>query len=140
MHRSTLPLSLSLLLAAPAAPIALGAPSGQPVRMVVLDVCVSEKSPARIEAELTTPLERELRDLPDLDSFASVSMEYGVTFMLQFTGGAKEAHRANTEEMAKRSPAGQALGVRYRAARLTPPHGDGYTPTWPCQDAPPPQA
>ncbi|OON64146.1 hypothetical protein B0920_12680 [Massilia sp. KIM] len=105
----------------------------------MLHICVLEKAPSRIEAELAAPLERELREVPGVGSFFSMSMEYGVIFELQFHGGAKEAHRAYVEETVMRSAAGRALGIRHRAVRLAPLDDKRFAPILPCRDAPPMQ-
>ena len=105
-----------------AAVTAQAAPS--PARVVLVEICVAEQEPERIEAELTSPLEKLLAKLPGVATFKSVTGHGAAQFDIHFKGGATEDDLASVVQELERSDAYRASQVLSRSARLGSPRPD----------------
>lgn len=99
-----------------AAVTAQGAPV--PARVVILEMCVAEREPERIEAELTSVLEKLLLKLPGVASFKTVTSHGSAQFEIHFKGDATEDDLASVVQEVERSDANRASRILSRSARL----------------------
>jgi hypothetical protein len=98
-----------------ALPVHAAAP---PTRVVIVELCVAEQEPERIEAALTSPLEPLLRKLPGVASFKTVTGHGAAQFEIHFAGGASDDDLASVVRELERSDAYRASQVLSRSARL----------------------
>ena len=110
-------LACSLLLGAGAG--AQGAAS--PAQVVVVELCVAEQSPERVEAAFTTPLEKLLLALPGVETLNSNTGYGRVVLEIHYKGGASEDDAASVAQAIDRSQA----GFQSRSVRLDRPRADG---------------
>lgn len=97
------------------------APSPQ---VVIFEMCVAEQVPERIEAALTSPLEKLLRTLPGVGIFKTVTGHGAAQFEIHFKGGATEDDLASVVQELERSDAYRASQVLSHSARLGDPRPD----------------
>ena len=95
-----------------------------PVRVVIVEMCVAEQEPERIEAELASPLEKLLRKLPGVASFKTITSHGAAHFEIHFKGGATEDDLASVVQEVERSDAYRASQVLSRSTRLGSPRPD----------------
>lgn len=89
-------------------------------RVVVVEMCVVEQSPERIEAALTTPLEKLLLRLPGVETLNSNTGHGRVTVEIHYKGGASEDDAASVTQAVDRSGA----DFLSRSVRLGSPRSD----------------
>ncbi len=98
-----------------------GAGAGTPdARVVVVQVCVAEQVPERIETALTTPVEKLLLGLPGVETLNSNTSHGSASFEIHFKGGATEDDAASVTLAVDRSKA----SFLARSVRLDKPRAD----------------
>ncbi|MCC2971716.1 hypothetical protein [Massilia sp. IC2-476] len=90
-------------------------------RVVVVELCVLEQSPERVEAALTTPLEKLLLRLPGVDTLNSNTGHGRVALEIHYKGGASEDDAASVTQAVDRS----GMNFLSSSVRLDSPRGDG---------------
>lgn len=114
-------LTASVLLCAAMPALADSAPE----RVVVLELCMAEQAPERVEAVLTNPVEKFLIGLPGVKTMNSITGHGGARFELHFEGGAGEDDAANVAQALERSEAGRGAVLLSRSVQLGRPLPDG---------------
>jgi hypothetical protein len=95
-------------------------PSGP--RVVVVQLCVVKQDPERVEAALTTPLEKRLLGLPGVETLNSNTGDDGAAFEIHFKGGASEDDAASVTLAVDRSD----VPFLSRSVRLDSTRADGF--------------
>lgn len=94
-------------------------------QVVILELCIAERSPERVEAVLTNPVEKFLIGLPGVKSMNSITGHGGTRFELHFKGGASEDDAASVAQALERSEAGRSPAILSRSVQLGRPLPDG---------------
>ena len=95
-----------------------------PAQVVIVEMCVAEQVPERIEAELTSPLQKLLRTLPGVCILKTVTGHGAAQFEIHFKGGATEDDLAIVVQEVERSDAYRASHILSRSSRLGSPRPD----------------
>jgi hypothetical protein len=95
-------------------------PSGP--RVVVVELCVVKQDPERVEAALTTPLEKRLLGLPGVETLNSNTHDEGAVLEIHFKEGASEDDAASVALAVDRSEA----PFLSRSVRLDSPRPDSF--------------
>jgi len=94
-------------------------------QVLVLQLCIAEQASERVEARVTTPLERVLQTLPRLTGMDAVSAHGGASFTLRFEDGPNEQDRKDVEDALARSRAKREMLVLSHSLQLATPRPDG---------------
>lgn len=100
-------------------------------RAVVLTLCVAGQHPDRIEAALTTPVERLLYGLPGVEGVYSMTSEGNARFTVHFRGEASEDDAASVALALERSEAGSEFPTLSRSVQLGQVGPEGFAPGLP---------
>lgn len=96
----------------------------QPEQVVVLELCVAEQAPERIEAALTNPIEKLLMGLPGVQTMNSITGHGGTRFEVHFEGGASKDNVASVAQALDRGTTG-GVAILSRSVQLGLPLPDG---------------
>jgi len=99
------------------------------VRVVLVELCVAEQEPERVEAAFTTPIEKLLLGLPGVETINSNTGMGGLALEIHFIGGATDDDAASVNLALDRS-APLVLG---RTVRLNSPSPDQGFRGRPCE-------
>ena len=92
-----------------------------PERVVIVELCIAEQSPERVEAVLTNPVEKFLIGLPGVKTMNSITGHGGARFEVHFEGRASEHDAASIAQALERNEAGRAGAVLSRSVQLGQP-------------------
>lgn len=92
-----------------------------PERVLVLELCIAEQTPERVEAVLTNPVEKLLIGLPRVKTMNSITGHGGARFEIHFEGGAGEDDAAGLSRALDRSEAGRGAAILSRSLQFGQP-------------------
>ncbi|KFI08719.1 hypothetical protein JN27_02375 [Massilia sp. BSC265] len=92
-----------------------------PERVVIVELCIAQQSPERVEAVLTNPVEKLLIGLPGVKTLNSITGHGGARFEVHFEDDAGEDDAGSVVQALDGSEPGRGAVVLSRSVQLGQP-------------------